>query len=318
MTPPVGLPGRPAARHPPILPPEDLLRLGSLDLVARLAVEGFMAGRHRSPGRGGAHEFAEHRPYAPGDDLRRVDWKVYGRTDRWYVRESEEETNLRATIVVDVSASMGWASPGQVPKWEYARMIAASLAHLLLAQQDAVGLAVFSDALGAFVPPRGGRGQRARVLEALERSTPAGTTSPESPFRELAERLPRRGLLVVVSDLLGPTERFLPGLRYFRARRHEVVVFHVLDPAERALERLGPAPGVADVETGRVLREELDGLGPGYARALAELEATYLAQAHDRGFDFVPLSTDEPIGIALGRWLSRRSRRRAGSIRASR
>lgn len=318
MTPPVALPDRGRARHPAFLPPAELLRLGSLDLVARLAVEGFMAGRHRSPSRGGAHEFAEHRPYAPGDDLRRVDWKVYGRTDRWYVRESEEETNLRATLVVDASASMGWGSPGQVAKWEYARAVAAAVAHLLLAQQDAVGVAVFSDALDAFVPPRGGRAQRARVLEALERAAPRGITSPESPFRRLAERLPRRGLLVLVSDLLGPTERFLPGLRYFRARKHEVVVFHLLDPAERSLARLGRASAVADVETGRVLREELEALAPGYERALAELEGAYRAQAHDRGFDFVPLSTDEPIGVALGRWLSRRGPGRAAGNSATR
>lgn len=288
------------------LPPEDLLRLGSLDLIARLAVEGFMAGRHRSPGRGGALEFAEHRPYAPGDDLRRVDWKVYGRTDRFYVRESEEETNLRATIVVDASASMGFASGGRPTKWEYARAIAAALAHLLVAQQDAVGLAIFAAGLEAFVPPRGGRIQRARILEALEAARPAGETAPEGPFRALAERLPRRGLLVVLSDLLGPPERFLPGLRYFRSRKHELIVFHVLDPAERALDALGPAGALADAETGRVVPAAPAALAPGYAAALAELEGRYRAQAHDRGFDFLGLTTDQPVAVALGRYLAAR------------
>lgn len=304
MSPVPGL--RPAAAPPGLLPPEELLRLGSLDLVARLVVEGFMAGRHRSPGRSGALEFAEHRPYVPGDDLRRVDWKVYARTDRWYVRESEEETNLRATLVVDASASMGFAAAGRPTKWAYGRALAAALAHVLLLQRDAVGLAVFAEELDVFLPPRGGRYQRARILEALERTRPAGRTAPDTPFRELAERLPRRGLLVVVSDLLGPPARFLPGLRFFRGRKHEVVVFQVLDPAERALERLGPVPGVADPETGRVLRADVEALAPGYAHALAELEATYRAQAHDRGFDFAGLSTEEPIGAALGRWLARR------------
>lgn len=298
-----------AARSVALLPPEELLRLGPLDLVARLVVEGFMAGRHRSPGRGGALEFAEHRPYTAGDDLRRVDWKLYARTDRWYIRESEEETNLRATLVVDASASMGWASPGRPTKWEYARGVAAALAHLLLSQQDAVGVAVFAEGLERFVPPRGGRGQRARIFATLEAVAPAGRTAPASPFRQLADRLPRRGLLVIVSDLLGPTERFLPGLRYFRRRKHEVVVFHLLDPAERSLARLPPAPALVDAETGRVMRAEVEAMVPGYARALGELEAAYRAQAHDRGFDFVPLTTDQPIGLALGRWLARRTRR---------
>ncbi|CAN5336775.1 DUF58 domain-containing protein [soil metagenome] len=291
------------------LPPAELLRLGSLELIARLVVEGYLVGRHRSPGRGGALEFAEHRPYVPGDDLRRVDWKVYGRTDRHYIRESEEETNLRATLVLDASASMAFATGAGPTKWEYARAVAAALAHLLLSQQDAVGLATFGESLGSFVPPRGGRGQRARLLEALANARPGGGTAPEAPFRELAERLPRRGVLVLLSDLMGPPERFLPGLRYFRHRKHEVIVFQVLDPAERSLERLGAAGAITDAETGRVLRAGPEELAAGYRRELADLERAYRSQAHDRGFDFVGLTTDEPIGAALGRYLSERRRR---------
>lgn len=306
----IPVPGPRRPRRPPaLLPPEELLRIGSLDLIARLAVEGTMAGRHRSPGRGGALEFAEHRPYVPGDDLRRVDWKVYGRTDRFYVRESEAETNLRATLVIDASASMDFASGGRPTKWRYARALAAALAHLLISQQDAVGLAVFGSDLKAFVPPRGGRLQRARILETLEAVDPAGETAPESPFRKLAERLPRRGLLVVVSDLLAPPERFLPGLRYFRSRKHELVVLHLLDPAERRIDVLGSSAGLADAETGRVVRAEVGEIAGRYRRALAELESTYRSQAHDRGFDFVSVSTADPVGEALGRYLHRRGRR---------
>lgn len=288
------------------LPPEELVRLGSLELLARLVVEGSLAGRHRSPGRGGSHEFAEHRPYVPGDDLRRVDWKVYGRTDRYYVRESEAETNLRATVVLDTSASMGFSAGGRVTKLEYARIVAASLAHLLIGQQDAVGVATFGDRLDAFVPPRGGRRQRARLLEVLAAVEPGGGTTPDGPFRRLAERLSRRGLLILLSDLLGPPERFLPGLRYFRARKHEVVVFHVLDPSERTLADLGTPGRFRDAETGAVLEAEPRELADGYRDALADLERAYRAQAHDRGFAFAPLTTDVPVGIALGRWLARR------------
>lgn len=292
-----------------LLPPRELLRLGSLEFVARLIVEGYLAGRHRSPGLGGSLEFAEHRPYVPGDDLRRVDWKVYGRTDRWYVRESEQETNLRATLVVDASASMAYASGENASKWEYTRALAASLAWLLLAQQDAVGLATFGDGLRAFIPPRGGRAQRARLFAALEAEEASGGTSPEDPFRQLAERLPRRGLLVLISDLLGPPERFLPGLRFFRHRRHEVVVFHVLDPAERSLAALPSGEEIVDLETGRSVHARPEELAEGYGRELEALERTYREQAHDRGFDWVPTATDEPVSAVLGRYLAARRHR---------
>ena len=292
-----------------LLPPRDLLRLGSLELVARLVVEGYLAGRHKSPGRGGSLEFAEHRPYVPGDDLRRVDWKVYGRTDRWYVRESEQETNLRATLVLDASASMGFAS-GELPsKWAYGRVLAAALAWLLLAQQDAVGLATFGDGIRAFIPPRAGRAQRARLFAALEAEDAAGGTSPEGPFRELAERLPRRGLLILVSDLLGPPDRFLPGLRYFRHRKHEVVVFHVLDPAERSLAGLPPGGEIVDAETGRAVHARPEELAEGYGEELEALERLYRDQAHDRGFDWVAVTTDEPVTTVLGRYLAARRHR---------
>jgi uncharacterized protein (DUF58 family) len=292
-----------------LLPPQDLIRLGSLELVARLVVEGYLAGRHKSPGLGGSLEFAEHRPYVPGDDLRRVDWKVYGRTDRWYVRESEQETNLRATLLLDASASMGFASGELASKWSYGRVLAAALAWLLLAQQDAVGLATFGDGIRAFIPPRAGRAQRARLFAALEAEEAAGGTSPEGPFRELAERLPRRGLLVLVSDLLGPPERFLPGLRYFRHRKHEVVVFHVLDPAERSLAALPPGGEIVDAETGRAVHARPEELAEGYGEELEALERRYRDQAHDRGFDWVAVTTDEPVAAVLGRYLAARRHR---------
>lgn len=225
------------------------------------------------------------------------------------MRESEEETNLRATLVVDASASMAFASPGRPTKWQYAQAVAAALCHLLVSQHDAVGLATFAGGLTGFIPPRAGRGQRARVMAALEAVGPGGETAPEGPFRELAERLPRRGALLLISDLLGPPERFLPGLRYFRHRKHEVVVLQVLDPVERTLEGLTEAREIVDAETGRSLKAGGDDLAPGYREALAELEATYRAQAHDRGFDFLPLTTDDPVGVALARYLTARRHR---------
>ncbi|MCK5439985.1 MAG: DUF58 domain-containing protein [Gemmatimonadetes bacterium] len=299
---PVAPPRRPAL-EPALLAPAELLALGGLDLVSRLVVDGYLSGRHRSPNRGGSLEFAEHRPYVRGDDLRRVDWKVYGRTDRFFIRQSDAETNLRATLAIDASASMGFSAGGRPSKWAYGCAVAAALTHLLLAQHDGVGLAVFDAELKAFLPPGATQAQRIRILDTLEGLEPAGETEPADPFRQLAERLPRRGLLVLISDLLGPPEAFLPGLRYFRHRKHEVVVFHVLDPVERTLEGLGETGALADVETGQVVRAAPAALARGYREELAALEATYRAQAHDQGFDFVPLTTDEPLGPALARYL---------------
>lgn len=299
-------PLRPPTPEPALLPPAELLALGGLDLISRLVVDGYLSGRHRSPNRGGSLEFAEHRPYVRGDDLRRVDWKVYGRTDRFFIRQSDAETNLRATLAIDASASMGYSAGGRPTKWAYGRAVAAALAHLLLAQHDGVGLAVFDAELKAFLPPRATQAQRSRILETLEELEPAGETGPAEPFRQLAERLPHRGLLVLISDLLGPPEVFLPGLRYFRQRKHEVVVFHVLDPVERTLSGLGETGALADIETGRVVRGTPAAFAKGYRDELAALEATYRAQAHDRGFDFVSLTTEEPLGAALARYLHRR------------
>lgn len=296
----------PPARNPAFLPPTELLRLGGLDLVSRLVADGFLAGRHRSASRGGSLEFAEHRAYVRGDDLRRVDWKVFARTDRFFMRESEAETNLRAMLLLDASASMGFSTDGRPTKLRYAAAMAAALAHLLLQQHDAVGLASFGEELHSFLPPRGGASQRTRILTQLEALAPKGETSPEGPFRELAERVPRRGLLLLLSDLMGPPERFVPGLQFFRHRGHEVIVFQLLDPGERSLEALGDVGRLRDAESGRIVDAVPAVLASGYRRELAALEAEYRHQAHERGFDFASFSTDEPLGVALARYLGRR------------
>ena len=192
------------ARRADLLTPAELARLGGLELVAQRVVEGFIAGMHSSPFRGFSVEFAEHRMYQPGDDLRHVDWRMYGRSDRYYVKQFEEETNLRATILLDASASMGWSSqPGRLPaKLWYASRLAACIALLLQRQGDAVGLTVFDDVVRTRIRPRGGRRHWSEIARALEAAHAQGRTESGAPLREVASRLRRRGLVVLVSDLL--------------------------------------------------------------------------------------------------------------------
>src|SRR2546428_5894395 len=211
--------------------PQTLSRLSRLQLRARLVVEGVISGLHRSPYHGFSVEFAQHREYSQGDELRYLDWKVFGRSDRFYVKEFEEETNLKAYLLLDASDSMTYRS-GELSKLEYGAVVAASLAQLMLRQRDAVGLALFNDRVQRYLPPRGVASHFTQMLAELEAPSTAPKTDLAATFHELAERIKRRGLIIVISDLFGPPEQALLGLRHFRHRKHEVIVFHVLDRHE--------------------------------------------------------------------------------------
>jgi len=208
-----------------------LARLSNLYLKARWVVEGMMSGIHRSRSKGFSVEFEEHREYSPGDEIRRIDWKALGKFDRYFIKETEDETNLRATLILDGSASMDYGSNG-VTKFEYASILTASLAYLILRQQDAAGVATFSDKIESFVPPRAKRGYIFEILRALEAYRPSGETSTGKILQQIAGKMNRRGLVILVSDLLDDTEDVLNGLRLFRFSGHDVIVFHVMDSAE--------------------------------------------------------------------------------------
>jgi len=208
-----------------------LARLSNLYLKARWVVEGMMSGIHRSRSKGFSVEFEEHREYSPGDEIRRIDWKALGKFDRYFIKETEDETNLRATLILDGSASMDYGSNG-VTKFEYASILTASLAYLILRQQDAAGVATFSDKIESFVPPRAKRGYIFEILRALEAYRPSGETSTGKILQQIAGKMNRRGLVILVSDLLDDTEDVLNGLRLFRFSGHDVIVFHVVDSAE--------------------------------------------------------------------------------------
>jgi uncharacterized protein (DUF58 family) len=209
----------------------ELQQTRSLEIIARLVVEGFCSGLHRSPHKGFSVEFRQHRAYVAGDEIRHIDWKVFGRTDRFYIREYEEETNLRATILLDRSGSMGYGS-GALTKLQYAVRVAACLAYLMLRQADGVGLVTFDQAVGETIPPRSRPGHLRVLLSALESCQPGGETELGKVFHEVARRLHRRGLLIVISDFFGEITELLPALAHFRHAHHEVLLLQILDRAE--------------------------------------------------------------------------------------
>lgn len=288
--------------------PAFLTSLQNLALSARLVVEGFVSGRHRGASHGYSLEFVEHRDYHPGDEPRHIDWKVSGRRDRLYVRKFQEETNLRAYLLLDVSGSMGYRSHAlRLEKLSYGKYLAAALAYLTLRQQDMVGLALFADAIRTYLPASGARGQFHRVVHHLEEVQAGGRTAPLPVFQELAVRLRRRGLILLLSDLLTDVEGTLRGLCFFRHRKHEVVVFHLLDPGELSLNLEGYLE-VRDAETGEEQTIDALMIKAEYDRAVAKEVESYRRVCREAGIAYQLLTTDRPLGVALRRFLHRRAK----------
>jgi len=291
------------------LDPNTLAKLKGLRLRARLLVEGFLSGMHRSPYRGFSIEFAEHREYAPGDDLRYVDWKVFGRTDKYYLKQFEEETNQFCYLLLDASESMGYKSP-QAPmaKLEYAKCVAAALAYLALAQQDAVGLATFDHQVRGMVRPSASPANLEQILGVLEQLPAAGDSSIGPVFHETAERFRKRGLVLVLSDLFDDVETMLVGLRHFRHRRHDVIVFHVLDPAELDFHfrRLTLFRGL---ENHPWLLVDPKAIRRAYLQQLELFLRRVKEGCRMHRIDYLQLRTDRPIGPALAGYLRARAAR---------
>jgi uncharacterized protein (DUF58 family) len=292
-----------------LLDPGSLAQLGGMEFIARRVVEGFLMGLHRSPNRGFSAEFAEHRAYRAGDDLRHIDWRMYGRSDRYYVKQFEEETNLRAYLLVDVSESMGWSSlPDQLPtKLWYATHLAAALALILLRQGDAVGLATFHDRVGLRVAARGGRRQWHELVQRLARVEPQGGTAMPGALRDLTSRMRRRGLVVVLSDLLVDPESTRTALRYLRHQGHEVLVFHLIDPGERELPATADAR-FFDPETAEELQVTVADVREEYRRAVARALQEWERSTRPYGIDYLVLDTDAPLSRPLRAYLRKRER----------
>ena len=289
------------------LDPAVVAGIASLELRARTVVEGFLIGLHRSPFQGFSVEFSEYRQYMPGDDLSTLDWKVYGRSDRYYVKRFEEETNLDCRILLDVSASMGYGSGG-VTKHAYAVSLAASLAYLMHRQRDAVGLVAFDDDVAAEVPVSARPGHLRRVLAALDRLETGRRSDVARPLTRLAEALTRPGLVVVVSDLLDEPDAVVRGLRHLRSRGADVIVLHVLDPAERSFP-FRRVTRFRDLETGAEVRTLASRVRTPYRRAIDGLIAAYERDLRLANVDYHRLDTSKPLDAALRSYLAARGRR---------
>lgn len=278
-----------------------------MELRARLVVEGFMAGLHKSPYHGFSVEFAEHRQYMPGDDIKHVDWKVYGKTDRFYVKQFEEETNLKAFLLIDRSASMGYASNG-VSKYQYATYLAAALSYLMIRQRDAVGLVSFDREIHRLLPPRSVPTYLARILQELENTTAANTTNIARTLHNIAERIKRRGLIILFSDLFDENpHELIQGLKHFRHRHHEVLVFHILDAMEQSFAFNNDAI-FEDMETGDKISTQPAHVRSEYRKLMREFLDRIKKSCRENNIDYALLSTDSPFDLALTKFLQKRKR----------
>jgi uncharacterized protein (DUF58 family) len=283
-------------------------RLGKINLVARGVVEGFVTGLHRSPYHGFSVEFSEHRAYAPGDELRHIDWKSLARTDRWVVKLFENETNVRSYILIDKSASMGYGS-GELRKLDYACYLAGCLAYLMIRQQDSVGLVSFDEAVERFIPPRSTASHLSVLLGALEDIKAEQKTGLARTFHDLAENMKRRSLVIILSDLLDDEREVVKALHHFRHRKHEVILFHLLDHDECAFPFTRLADFI-DMETGERLQVD-----PRYARDtyLEEVGAfikRFKVECARSLVEYVPVDTATPFDIMLTKYLATRGKAR--------
>jgi uncharacterized protein (DUF58 family) len=286
------------------LHPDAIKRIARLELRARHIVEGFLSGMHRSPYFGQSVEFLQHREYVPGDDLRHVDWKVWARQDRVYVKQYEEDTNLRCTLLVDVSNSMAYGA-GPLNKYEYACTLAASLAYLVLKQNDAVGCISFDEQVRVQVPIRSKRNHLQSVIESLDISRPRDKTDMYGIFRSVAESTPRRGMMVLVSDLLADPAGTLRGLKMLRQRGHDLLVFHVMDDDELDFPFSGPTR-FEGLETIDYLNCNPRALREGYLEAVNAFLDEVRRQCARNTIDYALIRTSEPMDAALATYLSSR------------
>ncbi len=287
--------------------PAVLAKLGNIELVARLVVEGFLVGLHKSPYHGFSVEFAEYRQYNPGDPPKSIDWKVYARTDKFFVKEFEEETNLRSYILLDKSASMGFSHGGRITKFDYARYLAAALAYLMVRQKDAVGLLTFDERPDDLIPASMTRVQLMELLKVLAKAAPSGKTKIDTTFLAVADKLKRRGLIILISDLLDDPERTISAVKHFRHRKNEVVVFHILDPSEIDFDFRREAQFV-DMETGNKIPVQPWMIRDEYREKAQKFFELLKYRCQEFDIDYNLLTTDTPYDVALLAYLHKRQK----------
>ena len=288
------------------LSPEMLKKLAHLNIRSRTVVEGSMTGAHRSPFKGFSTEFADHRQYVKGDDLRHLDWRVYARTDRHYIKQFEENTDLKAYILIDCSASMDYSSNG-ITKYEYACYLAAGLSYLIIQQQDSSGMAIFDEKIQNYFPPKSTVSHLRSMLDALVEIKPSAGTDTGMALHTMAEMLKRRGLIVIISDLMDESDKVVKGLAHFKQRRHDVIVFHVLDDYELnfPFEKVGE---FLDMETGERIRVAPKEIREEYTREITEFLETYRRACFENRIDYVTINTKIRPEAFLAAYLTGRAK----------
>jgi uncharacterized protein (DUF58 family) len=289
------------------LDPSLIAKLKTLEIKAKAVVEGFMAGYHKSPYHGFSVEFSQHRPYMQGDSIKNLDWKVFAKSERYYIKQYEEETNLIANIILDSSKSMDYKNLGDITKFEYSRILAASFAYLLLKQQDAVGLAIYSDQLKSYLRPKSKRTYLKQILAELENVEPNSKTQTSQSINSIVENVKTRGLVIIISDFLDDANEVLTALKKFYYKKNEVIIFHILDPIEKTFGFSKDSIFV-DLETKEELRTQPIQIQQAYKEAMNDYLSTLKNGCQKYGFDYNLVDTTTSFDSALMSFFKKRAR----------
>lgn len=288
------------------LNPSIVSKLNSLELKARLVVEGFMVGLHKSPYHGFSVEFTEHRPYMQGDSLKDIDWKVYGKTERFFIKQYEEETNLKSYILLDSSKSMKYASGKNISKLEYGVTLVAALSYLMVKQKDAVGLTVYSDEIKSYFPPKSTKTYLQEILKNLSSIAASDRTNTASCLNSIAEKIKRRGLVIIVSDLFDDVSSILSALKHFRYQKNEVIVFQLLDPMERSFA-FGADAVIKDLETEEEMTTRPYQIQKAYQQSMKDFVDTIKKECLNSNIEYNLIDTSTPFDKALFSYIQKRS-----------
>ncbi len=289
------------------LDPVVISKLKTLELKARMVVEGFKVGLHRSPYHGFSVEFSEHRPYMQGDALKNVDWKVFAKSEKYYIKQFEEETNLLSHIFVDASKSMQFKHSGRVSKLDYATILAAALAYVMIDQQDSVGLAIYSDKIHTYLPPKSNRVYLKTLLSALNQIQPAGTTTTSKCLDSVAEKIKKRGLTIIISDFFDDMNSILTALKHIHYKKNEVIVFQILDPIEKSFGFDRDSVFV-DLESGDQITTQPHQIQRAYQEAMSEYLNKLKSECLNFGIEYNLIDTNQPFDKALMSYFAKRSR----------
>lgn len=289
------------------LNPSVISKLNSLELRARLVVEGFMVGLHKSPYHGFSVEFSEHRPYMQGDSLKDIDWKVYGKSDKYFIKQYEEETNLKSYILLDTSKSMNYSSEGNVTKLEYASTLVAGLSYMMIRQQDAVGLSLYSEKIDKYLPPKASKAYLHELLKNISEAKASNKTNTASSLHSIAEKIKRRGLVIIVSDLFDDVDSVLSALKHFRYKKNEVIVFQVLDPQERNFA-FGTDAIFKDMETDDEITTQPYQIQKAYREAMSEFTGKIKSECLNSNIEYNLIETSMPFDKALFSYIQKRAK----------